>query len=108
MPEQQTLEIFFTWLLLGGYHDVRWTLYRVLFTCQAMNWWNPYGVPSVTTETCDDIRGFVPRESFNERDILHYNPVSDNKAFWDWIPIQADTCKCYVAGSESSKAWNKN
>ena len=48
----------------------------------------------------------VPADGFIEREVFHKNFITENKTFWNRIPIHADTCKCYVTASESS--WPRN
>ena len=92
----------FTWLSQGGNDDGSSISYKVPFICQAMNWKYTYDVLSVAPETFDESIGLVPMKGLIARDILHKNFVAENKAFWDQIPIQADTCKGYVTGSKST------
>ena len=72
-----------------------------------MNWHHTYDIPGVARETCDASRVLVPRKSLIEKDTLYKNSVTDDKLFWDWIPIHADTSLCYVTSSESSWSGNK-
>lgn len=72
-----------------------------------MNWYHTYDVPGVARKTCDTSRVLVPRKSLIERDIWYKNSVTDDKLFWDRIPIHADTSLCYVTSSESSWSGNK-
>lgn len=64
-----------------------------------MNWQHTYGELSVAAEIHDESIGLVPMEGLIKGIILHKNSVAENKAFWNRIPIHADTCECDVADS---------
>ena len=72
-----------------------------------MNWYYTYDISGAARKTLDDCRVLVPRKGPIERGMLYKNSEADDKFFWDWIPIHADTSLRYVTCSESSWSGNK-